>query len=145
MSVRIARASDAARVAELSGALGYPATAAEMAGRLAALLARPGEHAVFVSEDAVGRVQGWIHVATRELLEYPRCGEILGLVVDAAARRGGAGRALVGAAEQWVRDQALPAIMVRSNTLRAESHPFYERLGYARIKSQHVYRRPLDR
>lgn len=145
MSVRGAKAGDAARLAELSGQLGYPATAAEMGDRLAVLLARPGAHAVFVAEQPDGSVRGWIHVAVRELLEYAPLGEILGLVVDGAARRGGVGRALVEAAERWVRDQGLGDIMVRSNAARAESHPFYERLGYARIKSQHVYRKPLER
>jgi hypothetical protein len=29
-------------------------------------------------------------------------------------------------------------IAVRSNTVRAESHPFYERAGYVRVKTQHV-------
>jgi hypothetical protein len=26
---------------------------------------------------------------------------------------------------------------------REESHPFYQQLGYVRIKTQHVYRKPL--
>jgi hypothetical protein len=32
---------------------------------------------------------------------------------------------------------------VRSNVARAESHPFYERLGYVRTKTQHAYRKRL--
>jgi hypothetical protein len=32
---------------------------------------------------------------------------------------------------------------VRSNVTRTESHPFYERLGYARVKTQHAYRKRL--
>jgi hypothetical protein len=32
---------------------------------------------------------------------------------------------------------------VRSNVVRAESHPFYERLGYVRSKTQHAYRKHL--
>jgi len=32
----------------------------------------------------------------------------------------------------------------RSNAVRAESHPFYQRLGYARTKTQHYYRKALD-
>jgi hypothetical protein len=33
---------------------------------------------------------------------------------------------------------------VRSNVVRAESHQFYERLGYARVKTQHAYRKRID-
>jgi predicted N-acetyltransferase YhbS len=32
---------------------------------------------------------------------------------------------------------------VRSNVVRSGSHPFYERLGYARSKTQHAYRKAL--
>jgi hypothetical protein len=34
--------------------------------------------------------------------------------------------------------------MVRSNTARIASHPFYEGLGFVRRKSQHVYFKSLD-
>ena len=34
-------------------------------------------------------------------------------------------------------------LLVRSNVTRPESHPFYERLGYERIKTQHSYRKTL--
>jgi hypothetical protein len=36
-------------------------------------------------------------------------------------------------------------ISVRSNVVRLEFHPFYEHLGYRRAKTQHVYRKPLER
>ena len=32
---------------------------------------------------------------------------------------------------------------VRSDIVRAESHPFYQRVGYERAKTQHVYRKRL--
>lgn len=54
-------------------------------------------------------------------------------------RRGGLGRALVGVAEAWTHARGIPSLTVRSNAARAESHPFYEALGYARAKTQHVY------
>lgn len=51
---------------------------------------------------------------------------------------------LADAAEAWVRGQGLHKVMVRSNTARVESHPFYEGLGFVRRKSQHVYFKALD-
>ena len=143
MSVRVRRpaAADAARIAELSGVLGYPVDARDMSERLAHLLAR-NDNAVFVAEDALG-VVGWIHGAEHELLEVGRRCEILGLVVDPSVRRGGAGRALMFAIEQWAASRGVPQMSVRSNIARVESHPFYERLGYTRVKTQHSYRKSL--
>jgi GNAT superfamily N-acetyltransferase len=63
----------------------------------------------------------------------------VGLVVSTATKRGGIGRALVTDAERWALGQGFDSITVRSNVARTESHPFYERLGYVRRKTQHAY------
>jgi GNAT superfamily N-acetyltransferase len=110
--------------------------------RLAHLLDRSDHHLV-LAEAASGQVVGWIHGAEQWILESePNC-EILGLVVDQDFRAQGVGRTLVAAVEAWATERGLASIRVRSNVARAESHPFYERLGFSRIKSQHVYRKPL--
>lgn len=139
--IRKARSEDAARIAELSGTLGYPVTADAMAERLGRML--PLEtHTVFVAE-ASGNIVGWTHGAEQELLEMGfRC-EILGLVVAEGQRGLGTGRRLVEAIEQWARARGLAQIFVRSNVIRPESHPFYERIGYERYKTQHAYRKQL--
>jgi GNAT superfamily N-acetyltransferase len=139
--IRRAKISDAPRVAELSGTLGYPAEAEAMARRLAGILAQE-THAVFVAE-AAGEMAGWIHGAEQQMLEFDRRCEILGLVVDASQRGQGVGRRLVEAVEQWARTRGLNEISVRSNVIRPESHPFYERIGYVRVKTQHAYRKRL--
>jgi GNAT superfamily N-acetyltransferase len=126
----------------LSSQLGYPVPLGTLAGRLTRVLERTDE-LVLVASGADGVVIGWVHVAEQRFLEAgPRC-ELLGLVVDAAHRRQGIGRQLVAAVEQWAGTREVREISVRSNVLRAESHPFYERLGYQRAKTQHVYRKPL--
>jgi GNAT superfamily N-acetyltransferase len=139
--VRKAKKDDAARVAELSGTLGYPVSGEAMAERLGRVL--PLEtHTVFVAEIS-GNIVGWIHGAEQEMLELGcRC-EIWGLVVAEGRRGRGVGRQLVGAVEKWARDRGLPEISVRSNVIRPESHLFYERIGYERHKTQHAYRKRL--
>lgn len=97
------------------------------------------EHAVFVAETT--EVIGWIHGAEYELLEVGRHAEIWGLVVADGQRGKGVGRQLIDAVEQWARNRGLDEISVRSNVIRPESHPFYERLGFNRYKTQHVYRK----
>jgi GNAT superfamily N-acetyltransferase len=140
--VRKATRDDAARVAELSGTLGYPVSDETMAQRLGRVL--PLEtHMVFVAERS-GAIVGWTHGAERELLELGSRCEILGLVVAEGQRGLGTGRRLVEAVEQWARGRGLDEIFVRSNVVRPESHPFYERIGYERYKTQHAYRKRLD-
>jgi len=64
-----------------------------------------------------------MHVARRDLLEAKPRAEILGLVVDAAARQRGVGAALVDAAEQWARDHGFDELIVRSNVARPAAPP----------------------
>ncbi|MGE5243775.1 MAG: N-acetyltransferase family protein [Betaproteobacteria bacterium] len=140
MTVRTAVAADAPRLAALSGVLGYPVAPEALALRLERLLAR-SDHTVLVADR--GGVVGWVHAAEQELLEYERRCEILGLVVDAEVRGQGVGRRLVSAVERWAAARGLSEVAVRSNVVRTESHPFYERLGYSRVKTQHSYRKRL--
>jgi GNAT superfamily N-acetyltransferase len=140
--VRRATRGDAPRIAELSGVLGYPAEGETVAARLERLLPRP-QQLVLVAVPPGNAAAGWIHAAEQELLESGRRCEIVGLVVDAAYRGRGVGRRLVEAVEVWAAGRALDVITVRSNVARAESHPFYERLGYVRAKTQHAYRKHL--
>jgi GNAT superfamily N-acetyltransferase len=138
-SVRSATAADAAPMAGLSGVLGYPVSASVFGERLERLLART-ESVILVAESSEG-VVGWLHGMEQEVLESGvRC-EILGLVVDPGCRAQGIGRGLVAAVERWAADRGVRQITVRSNVARAESHPFYQRLGYTRSKTQHVYRK----
>ena len=139
--VRRAASDDAPHVAALSRVLGYPVDPGVMSERLAHLAARDAD-AVFVAVDR-DRIVGWIHGSERELLEVGRQVEILGLVVDLTTRRSGAGRALVDAVERWAASRGVAQVSVRSNVVRVESHPFYERLGYKRVKTQHSYRKAL--
>jgi GNAT superfamily N-acetyltransferase len=141
LSIRGAVLTDASRLASLSETLGYPVAPSVLEERLRGVLAR-GD-LVLVAERGAGVVLGWVHASIQDPLESDRQCEILGLVVDAAHRGGGVGRRLVEAVEQWASQQAIDQMTVRSNVARAGSHPFYERLGYGRVKTQHVYRKRL--
>jgi GNAT superfamily N-acetyltransferase len=121
--------------------LGYPSRADEIRARIERLLSRPDQF-LRVAE-AGGSVVAWVHAAEQELFESGQRCEILGLVVDRTRRRSGLGSALVAEVERWASARGLAEVSVRSNVVREESHPFYERLGYARAKTQHVYRKLL--
>lgn len=142
LEVRPAAPADAARLATLSAELGYPVRPEVLAERLRGLLARDSE-IVLVAERSPGGVVGWAHASEQLLLESGRRCELFGLVVDARHRGHGIGRRLVSAVEAWALARGLGQMAVRSNVTRAESHPFYERLGYTRVKTQHSYRKRL--
>lgn len=124
-------------MARLAEELGYPMSDAEMSQRLAKLIA-DDRHCIAVVADG-DRLLGWMHVEHRISLEGGDRAELMGLVVDSAARRLGFGRELVSVAESWALERGLRTLTVRSNAARRLSHPFYESLGYSRTKTQHVY------
>ena len=142
--IRKARRSDAERIAQLSGELGYPATAAQIAIRLRQL--KPAsKHAVFVAEssdDAVGLV-GWLHVSVSHLLESDVRAEVNGLIVAEGQRSAGAGPKLLEAAEEWARRHGCLGMNVRSNVIRERAHGFYERNGYEHYKTQKAFRKVI--
>ena len=140
--VRNAQLADSTRMAELSGTLGYLVSAQTMEQRLTRVL-KLETHSVFVAERN-GEVVGWTHGAEQQMLELEcRC-EIWGLVVAENQRGRGVGRRLIEAVEKWARDRGLENMSVRSNVVRPESHPFYERIGYTRHKTQHAYHKALS-
>ncbi len=139
---RRAAVEDAGEIARLARELGYPSTGAQMRARLERL-GTQAHHCVLVLPGPEPALLGWLHAVRQLVLESGESIEILGLVVDARARRGGLGRMLVQAAEQWGRDCGVGRILVRSNAVRTEAHQFYPALGYTRTKTQHVYLKPL--
>jgi ribosomal protein S18 acetylase RimI-like enzyme len=141
--IRPARAADAPRLKGLLAQLGYPSELDAVISRLAGLL-NSATHEVLVAVPAGdSRIGGYICVERRLVLEQDERVEITGLVVDSAARRSGLGRTLVDAAERWALQHGLHTVVVRSNIVRPESHPFYEGIGYRRTTTSHTYRKEV--
>jgi GNAT superfamily N-acetyltransferase len=140
--IRLAILEDVPRLAELTSTLGYPVQPYELRPRVERVLAR-ADMVLYVADDGPAGVVGWILGGAQETLETGSRCEILGLVVAAEGRRRGIGRRLVESVEAWGRILGFDRIVVRSNVVRPESHPFYEGLGYGRVKTQHIYSKPL--
>ena len=141
MDIRPALVADAVSIARLATELGYPTSREQATSRLEVLASRDS-HFIAVAELS-SRVVGWVAAERRVLLESGERAEIVGLVVEPESRRSGVGAALVRAAETWAIAQGLSAIGVRSNVVRTAAHPFYEKLGYVRTKTQHAYSKDL--
>jgi len=142
VKIRKARRSDAGRIAQLSGELGYPATPTQIEARLRQL--RPAsKHAVFVAECSDVGLVGWLHVSVSHLLESDVRAEVNGLIVAEGQRSVGAGAKLLEAAEEWARTHGCRGMNVRSNVVRERAHGFYERNGYEHYKTQKAFRKTL--
>jgi ribosomal protein S18 acetylase RimI-like enzyme len=139
MLVRTCLLADAPAVAGLATELGYPTDGEQARDRLERLLGR-AEDAVLVAEEN-GVVVGWIHVREGHALESEPVGEIAGLVVTAARRGRGLGKALVQAGLAWAAGRGLDTVRVRSNVVREETHRWYQAAGFEPIKTQRVFSR----
>ena len=142
IKIRRAKSTDATRIAELSGQLGYPAKPAEIAQRLRKI--KPASHhAVLVAESPERKVVGWLHASVSPLLEVQLRAEVNALVVADDERSRGTGALLLRAAEQWARRRGCKNMSVRSNVIRDRAHQFYLRHGYEHYKTQKAFRKPI--
>ncbi len=142
VKIRRAKMADAARIAGLSGQLGYPTKTNEMAPRLKRAL-KMKDGACFVAETEQDGVIGWVHVSVTPLLEVECRAEVNGLVVNEKVRSRGMGASLLKAAEQWARKMGCAGMSVRSNVIRDRAHTFYVRSGYEHYKTQKAFRKAL--
>lgn len=146
-TVRGARPTDAAHIAQLTLQLDAELDPAPIAQRFERLLTR-STHAFFVlddpSADGGDGIAGFVAAEHRTLLQLGERVELIALVVDARLRRSGAGSTLVAAVEAWARQRrGVQDMVARSSLTREDSHPFYQRMGYAHDKTQNVYTRTL--
>ncbi|MGB5986683.1 MAG: GNAT family N-acetyltransferase [Desulfobacterales bacterium] len=138
VEIRNASIHDAASLADLSTQLGYPSSFRQAADRLGVTL-RSSEHLVLVACFPDGVVVGWVHVFLALRVESDSFAEVGGFVVSEQYRGRGIGRALLVAAEDWVRRRGIVKLRVRSHSTRREAHAFYEQLGFSMTKEQHVF------
>lgn len=141
MRLRPAGPDDAPALARLAGEFGYSDEVAPLRERLLALL-RQAEQTVWLAEED-GEVLGWMNARINHQLESPPHAELTGLVVTARRRSQGIGAALVAQAEQWARSLGLNELRVRSRVERTRAHAFYQRHGYAELKTQRCFRKAL--
>lgn len=135
MNVRPAGAADFARVTELLETLGRaevtPETEAECR-RLFEAQVEDDESCPLVVEDDEGAVIACCSLHFRPRLNRPVPDAwIPDLVVDPAARRQGAGRAMLAEAERRARERGCWQLTLESGYRRTEAHAMYESFGMA--------------
>jgi len=142
LSVRMIAHEDAAVIAELSGQLGYEATAGEISERIASLLSCTESQVAFVA--CLGEeVVGWIEASIVRHLQSPAHSVIGGLVVKDGVRSLGVGKRLCAEIEDWSRGKGMGVVRVTSRSTREGAHRFYLRDGYRQIKTSAVFEKVL--
>ena len=121
--------------------MGYATTGEQVARRLVEIGAN-GMVLVAADRDS-DIVLGWIELQVITHLTSDPHLEICGLVVSGAARSRGIGSLLVSAAEKTALEKNVACLRVRSNIIRERAHTFYERLGFANVKTSKVFEKAL--
>lgn len=134
VEIRTATPGDVARLRPLFAQLGYPTDENVIAARLLAL----GTAATVLLATRNDAILGFVAVSVAPEFIVEEA-VILGLVVDETARNDGVGATLLRAAEAWAYGKGATTVTVRSNVVREDAHRFYEREGYRRKKSQHIF------
>jgi GNAT superfamily N-acetyltransferase len=141
-TIRAAQRRDATALADLSGQLGYPATAEEIERRLATIDLLDSS-VVLVACDRTDRPLGWGQVELRRTLVEPLAGQVMALVVDEGSRSGRVGRQLLLAMERWATERGCRRMIVSTRVTRERAHQFYAREGYAVTKTSYLLAKEL--
>lgn len=130
--IRPAVASDAAVLSQLLAQLGYPASVAEIPGRLEALANQRGA-AAFVATNRHAEVVGLITVhIIASIHDNDPVAWLTTLVVLEDARGAGIGSALVRHVEEWAAQRGAKRLSVTSGIQRQATHEFYDKRDYER-------------
>jgi len=135
--LRQAELNDVEFISKLSNQLGYETTIEKMHKRLSEILNNT-DNCIYVCVDNEN-VVGWVHGFYSLRVESDSFVEIGGLVVDENYRRNGIGKILVEKVIEWARTRKSTKIRVRCNTVRKETHIFYNRIGFNETKEQKIF------
>ena len=142
LSIRNAEIKDSESIAELSDQLGYKSNNDIIQNRLTEIL-KNNDNCVFVvleNEEIIG----WIHGFYTRRVESNSLVEIGGLVVDENYRKRGIGKILVERINKWAESKECKKVRVRCNTVRKETHIFYEKIGFKINKEQKIFDKQLN-
>ncbi|HHU37681.1 MAG TPA: GNAT family N-acetyltransferase [Propionibacterium sp.] len=143
-TTRAATLDDAAAIQRLNrDDLGYDHPLESVTEALTEALSSPRDRVLVAELD--GEVVGYVHGEEYRLLYERPMVNVLGIAVSDTARQRGAGRALLTELEAWAHSRGAHALRLVSGDTRPGAHAFYGRLGFAPVKTQVNFRKPLER
>lgn len=135
--IRRALPADSSAILNLTNQLGYHADDSAIKIRLKNISEKM-DHCVLVA--LTGQILvGWIHAFYTLRVESDPFVEIGGLVIDEQYRRKGIGTLFLKSVIDWSRLKECSTIRVRCNTIRQESHLFYQQMGFNTTKDQRIF------
>lgn len=135
--IRNAELKDVSFISNLTNELGYKSNIESTVNRLAEIL-KNHENCVFVAYNN-HKIIGWIHGFYSLRIESDPFVEIGGLVVAKDHWKKGIGKMLVESVIKWSKSRNCKKVRVRCNTLRTESHKFYENIEFKINKEQKIF------
>jgi GNAT superfamily N-acetyltransferase len=135
--LRNAELKDFESIAELAKELGNKSDNSIVQSRLSEIL-NNDDNCIFVAVNDT-KVIGWIHGFLALRIQSDSFVEIGGLIVNEEYWKKGVGKMLVECVIQWTESRNCKTIRVRCNTIRTESHKFYEKIKFKINKEQKVF------
>lgn len=122
--------------------LGYDVAVDELKIRLE-LITSNKKGAVFVAENSKQRLVGCVQAMIDTRLACGTFGEIVSLVTEISVRGQGIGKQLIEESVKWMKAKGQTRLRVRCNSIRNETHKFYNHLGFVERKSQKFFEKPI--
>ena len=139
VEIRLATQSDAAGLAALVTALGYPTVPSQMAVRLRQILA-DDDYTTLIAEEG-GAPVGFVGIRRGFAYEADEpYAQIMALAVAESHRRLGIGAALMRAAESRLERRGISFAVVTTGNQRSDAHRFYEANGYSFTGRRYIKR-----
>ncbi len=129
MRVREVTLDDAAALAPLVSALGYPTDSSEMRERLIVLREDPSYKAFLAETDSKPIGLAGVRLGAFFEKNWPYA-QLVILVVAEEGRGVGVGAALVQTVERYARSNGAKELIVTSGSHRGDAHRFYARCGF---------------
>jgi aminoglycoside 6'-N-acetyltransferase I len=145
IAVRRLEPGDIAEHVRMRIALWPDADPTEFAGESEAMLADP-QQVVFVAPRPDGGLYGFVEASVRAFangVDEAPCAFVEGWWVDADARRGGLGRALVAAVEGWARERGFKELGSDAVLDNVISHHAHRALGFEERERVVYFRKRL--
>ena len=143
IKIRLAGSCDQTEISSLVKELGYAGSNQYLSANLDAIL-QSNEHLLLVAESSEKKVIGWIHVFKAIRVETELFAEIGGFVVHSPLRKKGVGRSLLNEAENWVQEQGIGKLRVRTRSQRAGAKAFYQHSGFSCTKEQSIFDKVIN-
>ncbi|UOB16306.1 GNAT family N-acetyltransferase [Abyssalbus ytuae] len=135
--IRNTELRDSEAIAQLSNQLGYKSEKGIIEKRLNNILSNKNNYVLVALENE--KIVGWVHGFYSLRVESDPFIEIGGLVVNENYRKKGIGKILVDKIIKRPDFKECKKVRVRCNTVREESHIFYQKIGFKINKEQKVF------